>query len=133
MIISIVLNSRAFKILSVVMRMFISRQREIRADAVAVRLTRDPLSLELGKHGIYVKRGLRAGCFLPQVATETGWSALEFLSREAFLEDEFAACYSRRAGALDLEVAHDRARGGRLHDHERHRVLAERLLGAEEA
>ena len=43
--------------------------------------TDDPLSLELGKHGIYIKRGLRAGCFLPQVATETGWSASEFLSR----------------------------------------------------
>jgi len=43
--------------------------------------TDDPLSLELGKHGIYIKRGLRAGCFLPQVATETGWSAFEFLSQ----------------------------------------------------
>jgi len=41
--------------------------------------TREPLSLELGKHGIYVKRGGRAGCFLPQVATETGWSKEEFL------------------------------------------------------
>ncbi|NIA22298.1 MAG: AmmeMemoRadiSam system protein A, partial [Anaerolineaceae bacterium] len=36
--------------------------------------TLDPLSLELGKHGIYIKRGLQSGCFLPQVATETGWS-----------------------------------------------------------
>lgn len=38
-----------------------------------------PLSLELGKHGIYVTDGLRGGCFLPQVATETGWSQEEFL------------------------------------------------------
>jgi AmmeMemoRadiSam system protein A len=41
--------------------------------------TRDPLSLELGKHGIYIRKGYRAGCFLPQVATETGWSKEEFL------------------------------------------------------
>ncbi len=43
--------------------------------------TDDPLSLELGKHGIYIKRGYSAGCFLPQVATETGWSKEEFLSQ----------------------------------------------------
>jgi len=43
--------------------------------------TRDPLSLELGKHGIYIKRGNRAGCFLPQVATEMGWDKETFLSQ----------------------------------------------------
>ena len=42
--------------------------------------TDDPLSLELGKHGIYIKRGSAGGCFLPQVATETGWTKEEFLS-----------------------------------------------------
>ena len=41
----------------------------------------DPLSLELGRHGIYIQRGNRAGCFLPQVATETGWGKEEFLSQ----------------------------------------------------
>ncbi len=40
----------------------------------------DPLSLRLGVDGIYVKRGCSSGCFLPQVATETGWSAEQFLS-----------------------------------------------------
>jgi AmmeMemoRadiSam system protein A len=43
--------------------------------------TRDPLILELGKHGIHIKRGGQSGCFLPQVATETGWSKEEFLSQ----------------------------------------------------
>jgi len=42
--------------------------------------TDDPLSLELGKHGIYIKHRYGGGCFLPQVATETGWSKEEFLS-----------------------------------------------------
>ena len=42
--------------------------------------TDEPLSLELGVHGIYIKRGPRGGCFLPQVATETGWDKEEFLS-----------------------------------------------------
>ncbi|MEN6427104.1 MAG: AmmeMemoRadiSam system protein A [Phycisphaerales bacterium] len=40
----------------------------------------DPLSLELGVHGIYIKRDYASGCFLPQVATETGWTREEFLS-----------------------------------------------------
>jgi AmmeMemoRadiSam system protein B/AmmeMemoRadiSam system protein A len=33
----------------------------------------------LGKHGIYIKKGQRAGTMLPQVATENGWSLEEFL------------------------------------------------------
>jgi len=40
----------------------------------------NPLDIELGVHGIYIRRGTAAGCFLPQVATETGWSKEEFLS-----------------------------------------------------
>jgi len=43
-------------------------------------LTHDPLSLELGTHGIYIKRGWAGGCFLPQVALETGWTKEQFLS-----------------------------------------------------
>jgi len=40
----------------------------------------NPLSLELGTHGIYIKRGYACGCFLPQVVDETGWNKEEFLS-----------------------------------------------------
>ena len=42
--------------------------------------TDDPMSLRLGVDGIYIKKGFASGCFLPQVATETGWSKEEFLS-----------------------------------------------------
>jgi len=42
--------------------------------------TDEPLSLRLGIDGIYIKRGCASGCFLPQVAEETGWSKEEFLS-----------------------------------------------------
>jgi len=34
----------------------------------------------MGKHGVIVKRGFNSGVFLPQVATETGWTKEEFLS-----------------------------------------------------
>ncbi len=42
--------------------------------------TDEPLDLRLGIDGIYIKRNGASGCFLPQVATETGWSKEEFLS-----------------------------------------------------
>jgi AmmeMemoRadiSam system protein A len=42
--------------------------------------TNEPLNLRLGVYGIYIKKGHASGCFLPQVATETGWSKEEFLS-----------------------------------------------------
>ena len=34
---------------------------------------------ELGKQGIYIKKGYNSGTFLPQVAVETGWTREEFL------------------------------------------------------
>ncbi len=43
------------------------------------------------QYGIYIKKGRAAGCFLPQVATETGWSKEEFLSY----------CCSHKAGLAD--------------------------------
>jgi uncharacterized protein (TIGR00296 family) len=48
----------------------------------------DPLDFELGTHGIHIRKGSSNGCFLPQVATETGWTKEEFLSK----------CCSMKAG-----------------------------------
>lgn len=36
--------------------------------------------IEMGVHGVLVRRGFQSGVFLPQVATETDWSKEEFLS-----------------------------------------------------
>jgi len=35
--------------------------------------------IQLGKHGILIKKGRNSGLFLPQVATETNWNLDEFL------------------------------------------------------
>jgi len=35
--------------------------------------------IELGKDGVYIRKGNRSGTFLPQVEEETGWSKEEFL------------------------------------------------------
>ena len=50
--------------------------------------TDDPLSLELGVHGIYIKNGWNSGTFLPQVATE------HHMTKEQFLSD----CCAHKAG-----------------------------------
>lgn len=55
--------------------------------------TDDPGSLRLGVDGIYIKKGYQTGCFLPQVATETGWTVEEFLTH----------CCAQKAG-LDPEA-----------------------------
>ena len=42
--------------------------------------TSRPEELEIGRHGVYITCGYRSGCFLPEVATDQGWDAAEFLS-----------------------------------------------------
>ncbi len=40
----------------------------------------DPGNIKMGVDGVIVRKGLRSGVFLPQVAIETGWSREEFMS-----------------------------------------------------
>ena len=40
----------------------------------------DPQKIEMGKHGVMVRSGFTSGVYLPQVATETGWSREEFMN-----------------------------------------------------
>lgn len=37
--------------------------------------------IEIGRHGIYIKKGYQTGTFLPQVASDTDWSVEEFLGK----------------------------------------------------
>lgn len=39
----------------------------------------DPSEIEIGKHGIYMKKGASRGTFLPQVAIKQEWTVMEFL------------------------------------------------------
>lgn len=41
---------------------------------------RDPNAIVIGSHGLVVEQGRRRGLLLPQVATEWGWSRVEFLA-----------------------------------------------------
>ena len=39
-----------------------------------------PEDIEIGKHGLIIKRGFKSGLLLPQVATENNWQRDQFLS-----------------------------------------------------
>jgi AmmeMemoRadiSam system protein A len=41
----------------------------------------DPLTLEIGKHGLYIASGEKRGVLLPQVATQYGWDMKTFLEQ----------------------------------------------------
>lgn len=38
-----------------------------------------PKEIELGRHGIYIRKGLNSGTFLPQVVKKTNWNVSEYL------------------------------------------------------
>ena len=42
---------------------------------------RDPIAIEIGRHGLVVEQGHRRGLLLPQVATERAWGREQFLSQ----------------------------------------------------
>ena len=45
-----------------------------------MRKIKSAAEIDFGKHGVTVSRGFNHGVFLPQVATETGWTKEQFLS-----------------------------------------------------
>jgi AmmeMemoRadiSam system protein A len=46
-----------------------------------LQITRDPLSLIVGAHGLHISRGEARGVLLPQVATQYGWDIQRFLEQ----------------------------------------------------
>jgi len=49
-----------------------------------LRRIKDIEEIEIGKHGILLKKGHNQGVFLPQVATEQGWDRITFLNEICF-------------------------------------------------
>jgi uncharacterized protein (TIGR00296 family) len=48
-------------------------------EALHVKPAELPTHVEVGRHGLIVKKGMYQGLLLPQVATEYNWTAEEFL------------------------------------------------------
>jgi AmmeMemoRadiSam system protein A len=66
--------------------------------------------IEVGKHGIWIKQGMRGGTYLPEVATEMKWNKTEFLEhccvekaglpRDAWKKDAEVYIYSSQILSL---------------------------------
>ncbi len=60
--------------------------------------------LETGRHGVWVKCGLKSGTFLPEVATDEGWTAEEFIRHCAMEKAGMSAEELSRAEIFLYEV-----------------------------
>ncbi len=62
-----------------------------------------PEEIKLGLHGVMIEKGGRRGVFLPQVATETGWSRKEFLNQLCRQKAGLAAnCWQDKDAGLSI-------------------------------
>lgn len=72
----------------------------------------DPLSLQIGKHGLYVASGARHGVLLPQVATQYGWDIETFLSQTCvkadLLKDEWKQPKTKISSFIALIIEEER-------------------------
>jgi AmmeMemoRadiSam system protein B/AmmeMemoRadiSam system protein A len=67
-----------------------------------LRRIRDAADVQIGRHGLFLRVGKRSGLLLPQVASERGWSAEEFL--RALTRKSLAAPYAWRDPQARLYV-----------------------------
>ena len=51
--------------------------------------------IEVGKHGIIIKRGFNQGLLLPQVATEQGWDRDTFLEHTCYKAGLYGDCWEK--------------------------------------
>lgn len=66
----------------------------------------NPGEIKLGFHGVMIETGGRRGVFLPQVATETGWSRKEFLNQLCCQKAGLAAnCWQDKDASLFIFTA----------------------------
>ncbi|KPJ87885.1 MAG: hypothetical protein AMS17_07205 [Spirochaetes bacterium DG_61] len=56
----------------------------------------DVNTIEVGKHGIIIKRGFNSGLLLPQVATEQGWDRNTFLEHTCYKAGLPGDCWRKR-------------------------------------
>ena len=64
-----------------------------------------PDKIEVGTHGLYVRKEGRAGLLLPQVPVEMGWDRSEFL-RRTFEKADLPAAIDESAEILAFTVSH---------------------------
>ena len=59
---------------------FLSKIKKSKNWAEEVRIKKRVNDIQINKHGVQIRKGLRSGVFLPQVATENNWDLDTFMS-----------------------------------------------------
>lgn len=78
----------------------------------ALEIARNPLALQIGKHGLHVTSGDRRGVLLPQVATEYGWDIktyLEHACEKAGLPKDAWTCSDTRISTFTALIIQEPA------------------------
>jgi AmmeMemoRadiSam system protein A len=57
--------------------------------------TKNIQEIEVGKHGIFIKKGFYQGLLLPQVASEYGWNRNQFLEQTCYKAGLPSGCYKQ--------------------------------------
>lgn len=52
--------------------------------------------IEVGKHGLFIKKDFYQGLLLPQVATEYGWNRIQFLEQTCYKAGLSSNCYRQK-------------------------------------
>ncbi len=63
-----------------------------------LRPLKDVKNIQIGKHGLFIVKGMQSGLLLPQVATELGWN------RDTFLEQVCAKAGLPKDAWKDAEL-----------------------------
>jgi AmmeMemoRadiSam system protein A len=53
--------------------------------------------IEVGKHGLFIKKDFYQGLLLPQVATEYGWNRIQFLEQTCYKAGLSGNCYRQES------------------------------------
>jgi AmmeMemoRadiSam system protein A len=67
-----------------------------------LRHIKDIEEIEVGKHGILMKRGFQQGLLLPQVATEQGWNRDTFLEHTCYKAGMRGDCWKSRETEIHI-------------------------------
>lgn len=84
-------------------------------------------SVEVGRHGIVIKRGFYSGLLLPQVPVEECWSAEEFLSHGCMKAWLHADCWldeRTKVYVFEAQLFKERAPGGEVYERDLREELA---------
>ena len=67
-----------------------------------LRQIEDPETIEVGRHGIFIRHGFHSGVLLPQVAVEYGWDRWQFLDETCWKAGMNKGCWKQPGTVIEV-------------------------------